>query len=495
MLRPVRLVICWTGSQAPDPVAAAAIGQLISDALGVPVAVPTARVWQPGGKGRAGAPTGFVSSVRNPGSGVELPVLQPDGEWLRPNGEWLVLAPGGGGVPVWRGLAVPVLATVLNPFAGTRDDGPADEAWVSWTGAEWAPHAEGPWRHWAGGETRRGFMRKVRRFIGTSSTSRAGLGPGDLRNVRRFFSRRSTSRAGPGPGDPGATSGATSGATPGGSENATGKRALVGGQSVPAVRSHAELVRARRVEASAGPVVLGAPEHLGASEMGHDWKEPERGAVVLLGVAGGDGVDRVYFENLEVLPNSFSIVASADDADRLWLEDPAAQDPRGRQVAPLWLVETLERDYAELVAGRPSVWVYVLPAPWLDLPDRSLRREPSAATRPRGLREWADEVKGHVDARWGGASDDRPAPAVMLSRVTVSGRNWYQASAPAQEPGPAAAPAGAAEEQDLDADLYGDEDLYDLCVLTQAPTAEMAVAPPSIRKSAPTTYAESSDAR
>ena len=29
----------------------------------------------------------------------------------------------------------------------------------------------------------------------------------------------------------------------------------------------------------------------------------------------------------------------------------------------------------------------------------------------------------------------------------------------------------------------------------QAPTAEMAVAPPSIRKSAPTTYAESSDAR
>src|SRR5215468_6170164 len=31
--------------------------------------------------------------------------------------------------------------------------------------------------------------------------------------------------------------------------------------------------------------------------------------------------------------------------------------------------------------------------------------------------------------------------------------------------------------------------------LAQAPTAEMAVAPPSIRKSAPTTYAESSDAR
>ena len=29
----------------------------------------------------------------------------------------------------------------------------------------------------------------------------------------------------------------------------------------------------------------------------------------------------------------------------------------------------------------------------------------------------------------------------------------------------------------------------------QAPTAEMAVTPPSIRKSAPTTYAESSDAR
>ena len=29
----------------------------------------------------------------------------------------------------------------------------------------------------------------------------------------------------------------------------------------------------------------------------------------------------------------------------------------------------------------------------------------------------------------------------------------------------------------------------------QAPTSEMAVTPPSIRKSAPTTYAESSDAR
>jgi hypothetical protein len=29
----------------------------------------------------------------------------------------------------------------------------------------------------------------------------------------------------------------------------------------------------------------------------------------------------------------------------------------------------------------------------------------------------------------------------------------------------------------------------------QAPTGEMAVTPPSIRKSAPTTYAESSDAR
>jgi hypothetical protein len=29
----------------------------------------------------------------------------------------------------------------------------------------------------------------------------------------------------------------------------------------------------------------------------------------------------------------------------------------------------------------------------------------------------------------------------------------------------------------------------------QAPTAEMAATPPSIRKSAPTTYAESSDAR
>src|SRR6516225_10660847 len=34
-----------------------------------------------------------------------------------------------------------------------------------------------------------------------------------------------------------------------------------------------------------------------------------------------------------------------------------------------------------------------------------------------------------------------------------------------------------------------------LCNEAQAPTAEMAVAPPSIRKSAPTTYAESSDAR
>ena len=33
------------------------------------------------------------------------------------------------------------------------------------------------------------------------------------------------------------------------------------------------------------------------------------------------------------------------------------------------------------------------------------------------------------------------------------------------------------------------------CNEAQAPTAEMAVAPPSIRKSAPTTYAESSDAR
>src|SRR5262245_48772930 len=34
-----------------------------------------------------------------------------------------------------------------------------------------------------------------------------------------------------------------------------------------------------------------------------------------------------------------------------------------------------------------------------------------------------------------------------------------------------------------------------LCNEAQAPTAEMAVTPPSIRKSAPTTYAESSDAR
>src|SRR5262249_46656118 len=33
------------------------------------------------------------------------------------------------------------------------------------------------------------------------------------------------------------------------------------------------------------------------------------------------------------------------------------------------------------------------------------------------------------------------------------------------------------------------------CNEAQAPTAEMAVTPPSIRKSAPTTYAESSDAR
>jgi hypothetical protein len=31
--------------------------------------------------------------------------------------------------------------------------------------------------------------------------------------------------------------------------------------------------------------------------------------------------------------------------------------------------------------------------------------------------------------------------------------------------------------------------------IAQAPTGEMAVTPPSIRKSAPTTYAESSDAR
>jgi hypothetical protein len=34
-----------------------------------------------------------------------------------------------------------------------------------------------------------------------------------------------------------------------------------------------------------------------------------------------------------------------------------------------------------------------------------------------------------------------------------------------------------------------------LCNEAQAPTPEMAVTPPSIRKSAPTTYAESSDAR
>src|SRR5437016_13519816 len=34
-----------------------------------------------------------------------------------------------------------------------------------------------------------------------------------------------------------------------------------------------------------------------------------------------------------------------------------------------------------------------------------------------------------------------------------------------------------------------------LCNEAQAPTVEMAVVPPSIRKSAPTTYAESSDAR
>src|SRR5439155_22491324 len=34
-----------------------------------------------------------------------------------------------------------------------------------------------------------------------------------------------------------------------------------------------------------------------------------------------------------------------------------------------------------------------------------------------------------------------------------------------------------------------------ICNDGQAPTAEMAVTPPSIRKSAPTTYAESSDAR
>ena len=34
-----------------------------------------------------------------------------------------------------------------------------------------------------------------------------------------------------------------------------------------------------------------------------------------------------------------------------------------------------------------------------------------------------------------------------------------------------------------------------LCKEAQVPTPEMAVTPPSIRKSAPTTYAESSDAR
>jgi hypothetical protein len=34
-----------------------------------------------------------------------------------------------------------------------------------------------------------------------------------------------------------------------------------------------------------------------------------------------------------------------------------------------------------------------------------------------------------------------------------------------------------------------------LCNEAQAPTGEMAETPPSIRKSAPTTYAESSDAR
>jgi cell division protein FtsX len=34
-----------------------------------------------------------------------------------------------------------------------------------------------------------------------------------------------------------------------------------------------------------------------------------------------------------------------------------------------------------------------------------------------------------------------------------------------------------------------------LCNEAQAPTAEMAETPPSIKKSAPTTYAESSDAR
>ena len=39
------------------------------------------------------------------------------------------------------------------------------------------------------------------------------------------------------------------------------------------------------------------------------------------------------------------------------------------------------------------------------------------------------------------------------------------------------------------------EAVYDLPYLAQAPTAEMAETPPSIKKSAPTTYAESSDAR
>ena len=37
--------------------------------------------------------------------------------------------------------------------------------------------------------------------------------------------------------------------------------------------------------------------------------------------------------------------------------------------------------------------------------------------------------------------------------------------------------------------------LSTLCNEAQAPTGEMAVTPPSIKKSAPTTYAESSDAR
>src|SRR5262249_22977686 len=37
--------------------------------------------------------------------------------------------------------------------------------------------------------------------------------------------------------------------------------------------------------------------------------------------------------------------------------------------------------------------------------------------------------------------------------------------------------------------------LAEICNEAQAPTAEMAVTPPSIRKSAPTTYADSSDAR